>query len=221
MNIFTSITREEASNLNCFEQYLVELLQGHITINNKPVEVVKHFSNAPQLPVITLDLSGGVTTDYVYHDTDSAMETVYYHRIANINLNVWCNTDVEKEQITEQILDCYYKEKTYHYEYCSKYVDGMCTTLGASCRAEATETYRTIKNKCPDPEVYEYQSLAEKHHICKGTIHIEPPFDMDEFTRQPPLLRSIFRCRAEYEEPVFRKGTVIEDIDISGVDIQL
>ena len=206
--------------MNCFEAYLVELLQGHLTINDQPVEVVKRFSNAPQLPVITLDMSGGVTTDYVYHDTDDAVETLYYHRTANINLNVWCNTDIEKESLTEQILSAYYDEKTNHYRYCANYDNGTCNSINQECRALVVDDWRTAKNKCPDPDEYEYMSLAGKHHICERTVVIEPPFDMDEFDRQPPLLRSIFRCRAEYEEPVVQHGITIDDIDISGVDIE-
>lgn len=205
--------------MNCFESYLVELLQGYISYNNKPVEVVKRFSNAPSLPVITLDTSAGVTTDYVYYDTDDVVETVYYHRKANINISLWCNTDVQKEELTGQILSAYYDEKTNHYRYCSNYDDGICATTNTTCAATTIHNWKTIKNKCPDPDALEYESLMEKHHICKGTVIIEPPFDMDEFDRKPPLLRAIFRSSAEYDEPVRARGSVIEDIELDGVEI--
>lgn len=204
--------------MNCFEAYLVELLQGYITYDNKAVQVVKHFSNAPELPVITLDLSGGVNTDYLYRDVDGGKEVMYYRRTANININLWCNTDAEKENITSQIMDCFYKEQSNHYRYCSNYDNGACGA-GGYCKVGTIPNGRSAKNKCPAPDEYNYDSLALKHHLIEGTIMVEPPFDMDEFDRQPPLLRSIFRCKADYEEPVLEQGATVEDVDIEGVDI--
>ena len=205
--------------MNCFEKYLVELLQGKIIYNNQTVEVRKQFTNTPRLPYIYLDLSPGVTTNYSYHDVDGESDVLYFNRSSNINIHVWCNTEEERESITTQILECYYREKTNHYEYCTNYHEGNCTT-GGKCKVSTVNNSRTVKDKCPDPDLYNYQSLQEKHHIIPGTMSIDPPFDMDDDTQHPPLLRSIIRAKADYFEPVLTHGVRVEEIQMGSVDIE-
>ena len=191
--------------MNCFEEYLVELLQGNIAYNNSTVPVVKGFSNAPSLPVITLDLSGGVTTDYIYHDISQRKEKVYKRCTAHININVWCNTEEERESINNSILQCYYDDMNYHYKYCTRYNEGNCTTTTNACPAVSRGS--NGKYQCPNIDLYNYQSLREKHSIVEDTVRIEAPFDMDELDKHPPLLRSILQCTGDYEELIRNFGT--------------
>lgn len=204
--------------LNNLEAYLVELLQGHLSYGGENVELAKRFSNAPRLPVVTLDLSGGVSTDYFYHDFSTEHEILIQHCTGHVNINLWCNTEDERQSLSQQIREAFIAEKEYHYKYCTQYNMGNCNT-GGQCKVTSTYTDRTVKNRCPDPEEYEYESLRHKHHIVQDTIRLELPFDMDEFDRNPPLLRSIFRCSAEFEIPADEGGIVIEDIVVGDVDI--
>ena len=190
--------------MNCFEQYIVELLQGHITSNNKTVPVVKGFSNAPSLPCITLDLSGGVTTDYIYHDVSQPKEKVYKRCTANININVWCNTEEERESINNQILQCYYDDMNYHYKYCTRYNDGNCTTTTNACPAIAGGVQG--KYQCTNMDLYRYQSLREKHSIVDDTVTLDAPFDLDEYNEHPPLLRSVLRAKGDFEQQIRELG---------------
>ena len=191
--------------MNMFERYLVELLQGHITYNGSVVEVRKQFSNDPSLPVITLDVSRGVNTEYTYRVLEE-QDNLCFYRSTTININLWCNTEEERENINNQILECWYDEKNNHYKYCTKYSEGNCTTLDTACPAITDTDYRGVKQKCPLPDEYEYESLAHKYGLVNGTIVIEPPFDLDEVDKHPPLLRSVLVARAEYTETVSSKG---------------
>lgn len=192
--------------MNCFEAYLVELLQGNITCDGKPVEVVRNFSNKPGLPVITLDLSPGVTTENYHRIIGEPKEKLYFHRIAGININTWCNTEEEREQVNNQIMACYYDSLNHHYRYCSQYDDGQCLTIHKPCKALNSNTVRAMKKKCPQPDTYGYECLSDKHELLYGTITIDPPFFMDEYNEHPPLLRSIFRSQAHYVEKVSELG---------------
>lgn len=206
--------------MNCLELYLVELLQGNIFYNNSVIEVRRQFNNSPQLPVITLDLSNGVTTNYSYHDVSSASDILYFSRDATININVWCNTETERESISNQILDCYYKEKTNHYKYCGNYyADDKCRA-GGHCKVKTIINSRSVKDKCPDPDLYHYISLQKKYHIIHDTVTIEPPFDIDEDDKKPPLLHSVLKCTASYFEPVLSSGVSVEDIDMGGITFE-
>ncbi len=203
--------------MNNFEQYLVNLLQGHITIDEQPVEVRRQFTQAPNLPCITLDTSGGITTQYRYHDTSGSTEKVIYRREAHININLWCNTEEQREAITSQIMECFHKEHNNHYQYCTQYNDGMCSA-GGSCKASTTHTGRTVKYKCPSPEEYGYTSISTYYGIVPGEIILEPPFSMDEVDKHPPLLRSVFSASCLYEECILDYGESVEEFILSDIN---
>jgi hypothetical protein len=203
--------------LNCFEKYLVHLLQGNLTYDGTVVPVTRNFSNAPSLPVVTLDLSGGVVTNYLYSDTDKT-EVVYQHCTSHINLNLWCNTEDEREAITEQILSLYLDEIHCHYRFCGNFDGGHCSFLDEDCPCVALGSEG--KFQCPRPFEYDYTSLAEREYVLQDTIRVEQPFFMDELERHPPLLRSVFRCSADYEVPVRRVGRPnTGGIGFSGLEI--
>jgi hypothetical protein len=204
--------------MNNFEQYLVALLQGHITNDGNVVEVRRQFTNAPHLPVITLDTTGGINTEYRYHDTSGSTEKVYYRRQAHININVWCNTEEERENITGQVMECFHKEHNNHYLYCTRYNNGQCTS-GGQCKAVTTHTGRTVKGKCPDPEQYGYKSISKRYGIVDGELILEPPFTMDEPDRHPPLLRSVISASCVYEECVRDYGESVEQAIIDDIEI--
>lgn len=201
--------------MNNFESYLVELLQGYLFFDGSSVEVRKNFLPLAVLPCVTLDLGAGTTTDYYWHDLDDdGHEIVWQHCTSDINLNVWCNTEQERESLTAQIQECFHKEKLYHYSYCSQYDDGNCSS-GGRC---GVNTSGSAKQVCPDPYLYGYESLRAKHGIVDNSVRVEPPFDMDEFDRKPPLLRSVLRCSGEYERIVDCAGVPFDDIVIEGFD---
>jgi len=181
--------------MNKLENYLVDLLQGNVNYDGRVVEVVKQFSQHPERPVITLDLSGGVVTQRIY--TNPSLAEKYIERRANININVWCDTEQQRASITQQIQDLFHLEQNYHYRYCTKYTDGSCATTGTECAAETAYTH-----KCPKPETNKYEPLHRHHNIIIGTLNIEPPFDLDELAEHPPLLRSVMRCECQYADTI-------------------
>ncbi len=185
--------------MNCFEAYLVELLQGRITYNEHPVEVRRQFSIEQNLPCITINTTN-IDTEYHFHEID-VDDNLWIRYNASINLNLWCNTEEEREQITEDIMECFYKELSYNHQFCSKYNDGLCEDKG-------TCNY-TYNDKCSDPIEYGYMSLREKHYIVEGSVVVNPPFTLDEYDRHPPLLRNVFQCRCSYEKPAWTLDTML------------
>lgn len=180
--------------MNALEQYIVTILQGYLTWNSQPVQVVKQFSQHPERPVVTLDIQS-VTTQHVYLNPGVAER--YYERKANININLWCDTEEQRESLTGKILDCFYKEQGYHYRYCQNLRNGRCTTTSTSCPA-----VNTHHKRCTDPERLGYSSLRHRCGLITGTVMVDPPFELDELTEHPPLLRSVFRCEGQYSDTV-------------------
>ncbi len=198
--------------MNNFERYLVDLLQGNITYNNKNVELRRTFQKQSELPCITLEISS-INTVQVHRELGTT-DNLVYERSCEANLNLWCNTEDERETISSQILNCFYKEHIGHYMYCSNYENGNCTNIDEPCLATTVETGRTVKGKCPNPVNLGYQSLTTKHDIISGTVNIEAPFMLDEVGEHPPLLRNVFKCEAAYYEVIPVGGVPGEEFEI-------
>lgn len=203
--------------VNKFEHYLVDLLQGHITYNGTSVQVTKNLSENPTLPVITLDTGIQTTTNNVkrfYHDN----EELVYERESEIQVNVWCNTEAQRQSINNQVMNCWYAEQNNHYTYCSQYSSGVCSTSHETCDATLSTTRRAIGGRCPLPDAREYESLRYKYGIIQSSMNIDPPFDMDEIGEHPPLLRSIFRATAGYYDVVPGPEIPVQEIVIDDVE---
>jgi hypothetical protein len=198
--------------MNNLEGYLVELLQGRINVDGEAVPVVKQFSQSSNRPVLTLDLSPGVSTNHVYNDPGS--NQVMYERHATVNINVWCDTEEQRAELTRKILYLFQLEQDYHYAYCTQYrANGeYCRHLGGKCKAVDTRN-----NRCPSPYLYEYQGLRERWSIIPGTLNVEPPFDLDDLSDHPPLLRSIIRCEAQYTMSL-GECSPVESINLEGAE---
>lgn len=187
--------------VNKFEQYLVDLLQGHITYDNTAVEVVKHFSEDPQLPLLTLDTGIETTTNQTYR-TYYENEELVYIQSSDIIINVWCNTEAQRQSINKQVMDCWYAEQNNHYTYCTHYRNGVCSTTGSTCGATQGDTRRSLSSRCSLLDGEAYESLHYKYDILPSTLNIGSPYDMDELGEHPPLLRSCFRATAAYKDVV-------------------
>jgi len=196
--------------MNELEWYLVDLLQGYLTYDDKPVQVVKNFNNNPTRPVITLDIQS-VTLQKIYNEP-SLCERHWDYR-SDININLWCDNEAQRQNLVEQILDCFYKEQTGHYRYCPNYSDGNCKTLTSTCPASSRTNCR-----CPKPDKNGFTSLQYRHNIVNGSLMVEHPFELDEVSDHPPLLRSIFRCTADY---VIIRGMAahVRRVEIGDVDV--
>lgn len=191
--------------MNPFEQYLVELLQGYVTLGGSSVEVRREFLPRGHIPCITLDIESDKNPTYRRSYIDGT-DTLLFDHICDINIHTWCNRETERESINQQVRDCYIKYLNHHYRYCSNYIDGNCTYLKAAC-----EGITAYKNKCPDPDTYMYECLSDKHGIMWGTVNIESPIFSDELSENPPILHSIIRATARYTEVASSQGETTDD----------
>lgn len=196
--------------MNKFERYIVDLLQHHITYDNREVQVRRQFNDIEDLPCITLSVAG-VSTEKVYAMKTDTSEEAQYERRATIDINVWCNTEEERESITEQVMQCYMKEQMGDYTYCSRYDDGFCESLGEQCPVPQGNSVRRRKGLCDHPVERDYEPLWKRCGIIEGSMNIEPPVMMDEYDVHPPLLRSRFGCEASYYD--------VRGVDVSKVEV--
>jgi len=204
--------------MNKFEHYIVDLLQHHLIYDDKEVQVRRQFNDIAQLPCITLSIAD-ISTNKVYSDLQGD-ESSLYERTARIDINLWCNTEDERESISEQIMNCFMNEQSAHYVYCSQYKNGLCMSQNVVCDVSRHMTARTVKNQCDKPEEYGYEALWHKHGLIDGSINIETPIMLDELDEHPPLLRNRFGAEASYYDEFEIGGTVAEGIVYSEVEIK-
>lgn len=203
--------------MNHFEAYLVELLQHHIVFGGAEVPVRRQFSERGQAPCITLD-TGSIGTGKLFRETNAEDgEVVVTERVCTLYINLWCNTEAERESISSQILTAFMDEQTGHYKYCSRYNDEMCTS-GGLCLARQSADARAVKNQCPQPRERGYESLSTKHGLIMGSVNIEPPVMMDEVKEYPPLLRNRFDCEASYYDVYTLGGEQVEEFNFNVIE---
>ncbi len=201
-----------------FEEYLVKLLQGRILLSGEVVEVRRQFNPQGHLPCITLDLGIEDTTDYYYHSFKEK-ERVYFRRSSEIQINTWCNKEEDRESINTQIMSCFYDAIEHDYTYCTQYTNGRCKTQGKACPCVSPTSSRAHKRKCPDPDLYKYESLQTRYGLLVGTTMLSTPRYMDEEGEHPPLLRSVFTATTDYVELVREVGKSNQGLE--SLDIQL
>ena len=61
--------------MNKFEHYIVDLLQHHITFDDKEVQVRRQFNDIAQLPCITLSIAD-VSTEKVYAELGATEDMI-------------------------------------------------------------------------------------------------------------------------------------------------
>lgn len=214
--------------MNKLEQYIVGLLQHHLIYDEMPVQVRRQFLPVHDLPCVTLDV-GRVDTEQVHRCTGGTnifneiqgnVDSIVYERSCEININLWCNTEDERETISDQIMECFNKEEAGHYTYCSNYDDGTCNTTGESCLAEQGGTARARKNLCPSPMGMGYESLRSSCNIISGSLNVGSPVMLDEYGEHPPLLRNMFRVVAGYYDVYDVGGDLLDDVGIGEIRIE-
>ena len=212
--------------MNKLEQYIVGLLQHKLRYEGREVQVRRQFNNIDDLPTVTLDIVG-VNTEQVHRtpycndlfkECEDNIDTIVYEGTAEITINLWCNTEDERESLSDQIVECFNKEQSGHYEYCTQYDNGVCLSTGEACPAISDLPH--VRKCCPAPLLRGYLSLRSSCNIIPGSLDMESPLMMDEFDKHPPLLRNMFRVVAGYYDTYEVGGDILDDISIGEVRIE-
>ena len=209
------------------------MLQGKIILTDSTdVRIVKRDYPIDKTPCVTIDDSGGTAIinkhitnkDYLIpnthpqYDKDNPNQTISQQvireeRSIDLDLNVWCDDEDQRDEITNKIQELFYQIQSDHYKFCQQYNDGNCTYLSGSCRVNNT-TARGIKGQCPKPKEYHYQNLFNAYDIIRPSFDVAPPYILDDLTTTPPVLRSIIRVSFSYYEFYNIGGAVSENLHV-------
>ena len=209
---------------------IIKILQGKIILNDgTDVRIVKRDYPIDKTPCITIDNSGGTAIikkhvtnkDYILspehpqYDESNPTKTISQQvireeRSISMELNIWCDNEDERDEITDKIQEVFYQVQSDHYKFCNNYTNGNCKFLNRSCEATSQDSMRGIKNQCPKPYDYHYQNIFKTYDIIRATFDVAPPYILDDITTTPPVLRSIMDVSFCYYD-YYRIGGAVSD----------
>ena len=140
-------------------------------------------------------------------------QVIREERNITLNLNIWCDDEDQRDEITRKISTLFYQIQSDHYTFCQQYNNGNCTYLNKSCAVDNT-TARGIKNQCPKPQEYHYQNLFNAYDIIRASFDVAPAFILDDLTTSTPVLRSIIQVSFSYYEYYNIGGAVSENLHV-------
>lgn len=222
--------------MNSLVKLCLCVLKGNIVLNNKIVPVIKRGYPLDKSPCITLDDSGGtsllskeldnimleITSEHQQYDETKEeniipQEVLISKYSAIVNVNVWCDTENDRETIDNQVKTLFNKAFTNHYLFCSNYdkENTECKFLGSKCPATIHFLGKSAKKQCPKPFDYNYEDLFKRLEIDKTTFSVDEPFSMDELNTTPRILRSIHRVRGNYWVTYVIGGNYLTKINVT------
>ena len=212
-------------------QAVIAVLKGNIKTNDVTVPVIKRSYPLDKTPCITLENSGGTITrnkwrlnlpfplpeEHPQFDKDNPnaeypQDVLKTEKSTTVNIHVWTDNETEREEINNQIIDCFRKVESDHYMFCSNYSNGNCKTTDSTCEAIDNIFSRDIKNQCPKPSEYKYENIFKKYNLVREKCNIESPFDVDDLNTEPITLHSVFEFNAYFYDYYVIGGNISENI---------
>ena len=214
-------------------QAILRILQGRIILTDgTDVRIIKREYPIDKTPCITIDNSSGTAIiqknitnkDYVIpqnhpqYDSNKPNQTISQQvmreeRSIVLELNIWCDNEEERDEITNKITELFYQVQADHYKFCDNYNNGNCNFLNRSCQVNSN-TIRGIKKQCPKPYEYHYKNIFKTYDIIRATFDVAPPYILDDLTTTPPTMRSIIRVSFSYYDYYNIGGAVSETINV-------
>ena len=191
-------------------QAIIYILRGNITLDGNTVPVIKRNYPLDKTPCINIDDSASTVTvnKIIYNKTigDVKKECFRLHRRTVLNIHLWCDTEQQREDLSNQIITLFNKAYLDNYMFCTQYDKEThnCNKLGTECpsRLDSKHLYKSSKDKCPQPLEYGYENIFTKYDLIKSRWDLQVPFSNDNTNTKPPTLHNVFRLNAEYYDYV-------------------
>lgn len=183
--------------MNVLEKAFIDLLRNYLTIPNNRLFTGSRYIARDLTPCVTIQLADErfIRRDIVEMDQVQYTRKLYS---ANLWINIWCNTEQERQQLIDDITLRFNQLEASHYSTCNNFqFDGsICSKSKNVCEALTSQCNRAEKKQCPNVE--DFVSFFEANNIPLGTFHVNSVTNLDELDESEPLLRTIFRLEMNY-----------------------
>lgn len=198
--------------MHVLEKSFIDLFRNHLPLENSKIFTGSRYISRDITPCVTILLADESFIRRRYIEMDN-IQYIQKRFNAELWVNVWCQTEEQRQELIESINARILQAESNHYTTCSHYLEGnICAETNNPCEALTLNTGRTVKNQCPNLEIY--QSFFKQNHIPKRTFHINSVINMDELDISETLLRTIFKLSMDYLSYHTIGGKTIEDLTI-------
>ena len=229
--------------MNIVKKTYLQLLQNRIIYDDDIVPVVIKDYWYDTTPCVTISgfsrdkgrynrqqrtIFKPLSMDHPLYDEDNPDEKYpflaeYQRKEYEIQLNIWCNNEREREEIVNQVREILFLARNHHYSCCINYDRDThnCMKLGEECKARTNTGYKGLQGLCPAPRMYEYCNIYKSNGVLINTIRISPDYEKDEYDHKPPLKRSIIVINLDYYE-IFMypsKQTICMDVEMNASEM--
>lgn len=214
---------------------LLKILYNNVTLKDGTViKVIKRPYPQDMTPCITIDNSGGtaiiqknitnkeypISENHPQYDSNNPNQTISQQvireeRRISLEISIWCDTENQRDEITEKMMELFYKVQSDYYKFCKNYNDGDCLYLDDGCQVDSSSG-RGVKKQCPKPTEYDYENIFKQFDIIRATFDVTPPYILDDVTTNPPTLRSIIEVTFSYYDYHIIGGAVSERLTFNG-----
>lgn len=221
--------------MNHIKKTFVKILRDKIFIDDKPIPVVIKDYPYDKTPCITIS---GFNRDRrnhrrqqvnVLHKLDEnhplydpkyperrfPHSAEYSIKTYEITIHIWCDTEEQRELITDQVYDCLFYCMNLHYMFCVRYDPKTkeCETSGEVCEAITDKGYHGLRGQCPSHHNHPL-NIMSKNGIIKNSVHISPSYEDDSRDKREPLKHSVIEVYLDYKRIKVIKSNPTFRIDV-------
>lgn len=181
--------------MHVLEKAFIDLLRDNLCVANQNIYAGNRYRPSDMTPCVNLSVADEtlLRRRIVEKNCKQYIQQEYN---AELWINIWCNTEEERQTLINQIRNRIYQTLANHYTTCSHYNDGNCNVNNEECEALTSQKSRANKHQCPDLE--KYLSFFYSNHIPKRTFRLLSVTDLDELDLSETLLRTIFKLEMNY-----------------------
>ena len=181
--------------MHVLEKAFIDLLRGQLEVSDDKIYTGNRYRPKDMTPCVNII----VPAEQFIRRSDIEMDCKQYIQkeySAEVWINIWCNTEEERETLTNQIDNRINQTLANHYTTCNNYNNDTCSITNETCEALTSQSNRANKKQCPD--LTKYQSFFSFNHIPKKTFKVLSITDLDELTLSQSILRTIFKLEMNY-----------------------
>lgn len=200
--------------MHVLEKAFIDLLRNYLPVGNDKIFAGSRFIPKDLTPCVTIQLADESFQRRHYVEIDNIQYSRKLYN-ASVWINVWCNTEEERQDLIDAIYLRLNQMEEHHYTTCANfnYTTQKCNKSMNVCETLDSQGGRANKGQCPN--IVNYTSFFENNNIPKRTFHINSVTDLDELDSSEPILRTIFRLEMQYYRFHSIGGRVFNSISIN------
>lgn len=200
--------------MHVLEKAFIDLLRNYLPVGNDKIFAGSRYIPKDLTPCVTVQLADESFQRRHYVEIDHVQ---YSRKLydANLWINVWCNTEEERQDLIDAIYLRINQAEEHHYTTCANfdYPTKNCNKSMNVCETLNSQGGRANKGQCPN--IVDYNSFFETNNIPKRHFRINSVTDLDELDSSEPILRTIFRLQMQYYSFYRIGGRVFNSIHIN------